>query len=462
MNTRTDIFASRPQLGQLFLLIVFAGIVTFAWWRGNTFCFSHAPGDHRDHNERAFHLLIIGSSAIVVVGALWRLWLSHRYKPWPLCDDATCPHVSVVVPVYNEGSGVLRTLTSIMESNYPRHKLQLIVVDDGSVDDSAFWIQLFAQKHQNQCVALKLKRNCGKRVALLFGFQCAVGELMVTIDSDCIVDQDAIRRLIVPMVLDPLIGAVAGHVKVLDEDSSVIRRMLSVSFALAFEFSRSAQSVLRCVFCTPGAFSAYRANAVKPILTEWAQQRFLGRPSRIAEDRALTNMILKSGWHTVYQTTAVARTRVPRNLRGLWRMHLRWARGNIRESIQYARMMPGQALSKPSIAANGNFLLTTVNLIAPFPLLLWCLINASQGLSGILNIAAWTVMGSSLVMGWYAYRYRTWNVAYGILYVFFWAFLCSWILPWAAITLRDDRWLTRSSRKSINENRHVKETRLGG
>ena len=134
------------------------------------------------------------------------------------------------------------------------------------------------------------------------------------------------------MLNDPQIGAVAGNVKVYNRSHSLMARMLAVRFVLAFDFLRASQSMYGCVTCTPGALSAYRAVALKPILKQWRTQTFMGLPANIGEDRALTNFVLRQGYHTSYQRSALVHTLVPETYRGLCRMYLRWDRSNFREN----------------------------------------------------------------------------------------------------------------------------------
>ena len=100
-------------------------------------------------------------------------------------------------------------------------------------------------------------------------------------------------------------------------------RMLAVRFVLAFDFLRASQSMYGCVTCTPGALSAYRAAALKPVLKKWRTQTFMGLPANIGEDRALTNFVLRQGYHTSYQRSALVHTVVPETYKGLCRMYLR-------------------------------------------------------------------------------------------------------------------------------------------
>ncbi len=131
---------------------------------------------------------------------------------------------------------------------------------------------------------------------------------------------------------NPKIGCVAGSVKVLNRNDSLITRFLKVSFSLSFGFSRAYQSQIRGLLTTPGALSIYRASAVKPVLTRWLHQTFLGVTCLTGEDRALTNLITSQGFHSVFQSNAVVWSNMPVSYTGMARMLLRWARSNIRET----------------------------------------------------------------------------------------------------------------------------------
>src|SRR4030042_550864 len=67
---------------------------------------------------------------------LWRVLLVLKYKPFESCSDKQLPRCTVIVPAYNEGKGVLMTLKSVVGSIYPANKLQIIAIDDGSIDDT--------------------------------------------------------------------------------------------------------------------------------------------------------------------------------------------------------------------------------------------------------------------------------------------------------------------------------------
>ncbi|MCX5893609.1 MAG: glycosyltransferase family 2 protein, partial [Deltaproteobacteria bacterium] len=262
---------------------------------------------------------------------LVRTVLWWRYKPYAL-PKGRLPRVTVIIPAYNEGAMVEKAIYAAAASDYPADRLEIICIDDGSSDDTWTYIERAQKRYPKLIKAIRFPKNRGKKEGLYTGFTQGTGEFFVTIDSDSLIKPDTVRQVIAPMLQDSRVGAVAGNVKVFNRVRCVMARMLAVRFVLAFDFLRASQSMYGFVTCTPGALSAYRGTALVPILEEWRQQTFMGRPANIGEDRALTNLVLRQGFHTVYQRSAVVYTKVPETYRGLVRMYLRWDRSNFREN----------------------------------------------------------------------------------------------------------------------------------
>lgn len=249
---------------------------------------------------------------------LYNLYLYFRYKPIESVSDDLLPTCTVIVPAYNEGKLVWDTLLSLAESDFPEQKMQLLAIDDGSKDDTWYWMQQAKLKLGDRLTIFQQPENKGKRHALYRGFELGTGEIFVTVDSDSIVKKDTLRNLVSPFVVDKKCGAVAGNVHVLNNKKALLPKMLNVSFVMSFEFMRSAESMLGSVLCTPGAAAAYRRDAVFACLPEWINQTFMGQPSDIGEDRAMTNMILKQGLHVLFQRNAYVLTNVPEEYKGLY------------------------------------------------------------------------------------------------------------------------------------------------
>jgi hyaluronan synthase len=239
-----------------------------------------------------------------------RIWFAWHYRPYkPVCDKKL-PSVTVIIPAYNEGAQVLHTVRSVVASEYPPEKMQINCVDDGSKDDTWEWMQRAKKEFPHRVKLIRQPFNSGKRLALREGFINGKGSVFVTIDSDSEILPDTLRHMVSPFVLDPRVGGVAGNVRVLNTAESPIPKMLEVSFAYAFDFIRSGQSVYGGVFCTPGALSAYRADVVRANLSTWINQTFMGKRATIGEDRALTNLILRMGYRVVYQRKAIVNTKI--------------------------------------------------------------------------------------------------------------------------------------------------------
>ena len=264
------------------------------------------------------------------------LWI--RYRPCDRSTHASAPSMTVIIPAYNEGVMVEQAIESVAFARYPRERLEVIVVDDGSTDDTWAYIQRAVKRHPGLVTTLKLEHNQGKRAALAAGFRAARGAILVTIDSDSVIEADALLAMAGPF-RNPRVGAVAGKVAAYNRDQGFISRMLHVRYALAFDLQRRVQSTYRTVYCCPGALAAYRASVIGEILEPWLAQRFLGVPCTYGEDRALTNAILECGYDTVYQGSAVVRTLVPNTYAGLCKMYLRWDRSYIREEIGFVRIV---------------------------------------------------------------------------------------------------------------------------
>ncbi|HZH70034.1 MAG TPA: glycosyltransferase family 2 protein, partial [Flavobacteriaceae bacterium] len=261
----------------------------------------------------------------------------YKYKPIQSVTDKELPSVTVVVPAFNEGRFVFDTLKSVIKSDYPKDKVQLIAIDDGSNDDTWEWMQKAKEELGDSVSIYQQPANKGKRHALYRGFNLASGDVFVTIDSDSIIDKNTLRNLVSPFLIDKNCGAVAGNVKIHNSKKAIIPKMLNVSFAFTFGFIRAAQSQMKTVLCTPGALSAYRKEAVMNCLEDWMNQTFLGVKTDIGEDRAMTNMIMKQGYNILFQSNALVYTNIPETYQTLRRMFTRWERSNVRENIMMSK-----------------------------------------------------------------------------------------------------------------------------
>ncbi len=269
------------------------------------------------------------------------------------------------------------------------------------------------------------------------------GDIFVTIDSDSVIEKDTLRQVVAPMMQDPQIGAVAGNVKVYNRHQCLVGKMLAVRFVLSFDFLRASQSWYGAVTCTPGALSAYRRDAVLPHVDAWLHQTFLGSPCHHSEDRALTNFVLRSGFYSVYQRSAIVHTLVPETYKGLCKMYLRWERGNVRESFVQMGYLFTKYRTKHRLLPIVDFFMTQIEF--PLTYLFLGLLLGSIVVYPLVFVKFLAALGviSAVYMIYYVVLEKDLDFIYGVIYSYYAFFLLQWIYPYAFLTVRNRHWLTR-------------------
>ena len=371
----------------------------------------------------------------------FRTLLWFRYRPFPAARADEAPSLTVIIPAYNEGAMVAQSIDSVARARYPRERLEIFVVDDGSKDDTWVHIQAAAARHPGIVTALKFEQNRGKRAALEAGFRRARGEVVVTIDSDSTIDPDTLLAIAGPF-RDQRVGAVAGKVVVLNRREGVIPRMLQTRYILAFDLLRAVQSTYRTVYCCPGALTAYRASAVREVLDAWMDQRFLGAPCTYGEDRSMTNFMLDRGYDTVYQRTAVVHTVVPVTYKKLCKMYLRWDRSYVREELRLARIVWKRPLRARFVAV-WDMVITNLRYPVSYAAMVLLAIVVVHDPTSLLRIVFAIGLMSAFNMLYYAHSERSGDLVFGILYAYFSFFSLFWIFPYAVATVRSRSWMTR-------------------
>lgn len=375
----------------------------------------------------------------LLLGFRTLLWFRYRVSPSATLADA--PPLTVIIPAYNEGAMVAQTIRSVAAAHYPKERLEIIVVDDGSRDDTWKYIQAASAHLPGQVTALRFPHNRGKRAALEAGFRQARGDVVVTIDSDSVIERNTLLEITGPF-RNPRVGAVAGKVSVYNRHEGLIPRMLHVRYVLSFDMLRAIQSTYGTVNCCPGALSAYRLSVIREILDKWVTQTFLGVPSTYGEDRALTNFILARGFDTVYQRTAVVHTVVPRTYTKLCKMYLRWNRSYVREEIRFAGIIWKRPLKSLLFALVENTITNLRYPIGYLTLALLVVLTLSHPMTFFRVMSAIGLM-STFYMLYYLRSERSWSVVYGIFYAYYSFFMLFWVFPFAVLTVRARSWMTR-------------------
>lgn len=235
--------------------------------------------------------------------------------------EASEPTVSVLIPAWNEEVGILKTVQSVLDTQYKN--LEVIVINDGSTDATDEIVTDFVrdyESHNHSTTVVKYLSlpNGGKAIALNQAVTMASGEIIVTIDADCVMDRKAIAN-IVKQFTDKDVAAVAGNV-IIGNRCKYIEVMQQLEYLYGFFFKR-ADSIFNSVYIVGGAAAAYRKN----VLVD------LGGfdPRIITEDIEMSTRILASGYKSRYAADAVVYTEGPASWAGLCNQRLRWKFGRL-------------------------------------------------------------------------------------------------------------------------------------
>ncbi len=388
---------------------------------------------------------LLFSALFIIGGLLFQTYLWFLYKPDALDKDEEIdwPFISVIIPAYNEEDSLSVAVDSVMTANYPKDKIEVICINDGSQDLTYFYMLRAKQKYGDVIRIINFKKNQGKRRALYSGFKSARGSIIVTVDSDSKVGRNALRNVILPIIKDKDTAAVSGRVSVLNEKDNFLTRMMTIRYGVSFDFGRAYESVYGAVFTCPGALSAYRSDVLNKFMKDWANQKFMGIPCTYGEDRGLTTYVLSLGYQTKYQSNAIVYTMVPPTIDGMNKMYLRWARSSIRESILFARFMFSPYREKNKFLPIFDFVF--LNILYPFQIISLFLLFYSflvNPLFLLRHIAFLTVAAFFLSL-YYLKTNKSLKFLYGIPYALLTAFALWWIMPYAAMTMKNQSWLTK-------------------
>jgi peptidoglycan-N-acetylglucosamine deacetylase len=259
---------------------------------------------------------ILMSARLIIVGIF--AVIDRLRRPHRQASPGFNPRVAVLVPAYNEEKVIVRTVRSVLHSDYKN--LRVIVVDDGSKDRTADVArEAYTKEIAAGRVLVLSKPNGGKAAALNCGLEQLDEEIYVGIDADTVIAPDAISKLI-PHFEDAKIGAVAGNAKV-GNRVNLWTRWQALEYITSQNFERRALDLFHVVTVVPGAIGAWRTVAVKAAG---------GYPlNTVAEDADLTMNLLEQGLKVDYEDRSLAFTEAPIDARGLMRQRFRWSFGTL-------------------------------------------------------------------------------------------------------------------------------------
>lgn len=257
------------------------------------------------------------------------------------------PKVAAIVPAYNEEKVLIKTIDSLLSSDYPN--LEVVVVDDGSSDQTHKIVDDYFGK--NEKIKNFKKENGGKSSAINFGLEKTDAEIVIILDADTIIKSDAIRKLAI-YFRDKNIGAVAGNAKV-GNRVNFLTKMQAIEYITSQNLERRAFNVFNSIRVVAGAIGAWRRD----VIIEAGGFTH----DTLAEDTDMTLKILRLGYRIEYEPTAIAYTEAPETIESFMKQRFRWMHGTFQAIWKHM-----DTLLKPSYGSMGLIAIPDVLLFQVF------------------------------------------------------------------------------------------------
>ena len=239
------------------------------------------------------------------------------------------PTVSILVPAHNEDKVIGKLLQGMTELTYPKNKLQVIIIDDGSTDNTGQIAEEFANRyefinvlHRNHKIGGK-----GKAAAMNYGFKSSKGEIVLCFDADYYPQNDIVEKLVKGFV-DPKIGAVQGRPVVLNEPQNIVTRLIALERIGGYRVDQEARDVLGLIPQFGGTVGGFRRSIFEKIggFDE----------SMLTEDTDLTFQIYLEGYKVRYVGEAECYEEAVNSWKAYWRQRHRWARGHMQVCFKHS------------------------------------------------------------------------------------------------------------------------------
>ena len=236
------------------------------------------------------------------------------------------PGVTITVPAYNEGLSVKKTVESLLKLNYPKSKLFIILVDDGSKDDGKTWGVMQEYKDHPQ-IRIFTKENGGKFTAQNLGLENTQTEFMGCLDSDSEVNPEALNR-IMTYFADPAVMAVAPTI-ISHNEGNIVQRAQKVDYELQI-YIKKMYAFIDAIHVTPGPFSIFRKSVFDKIGPY--------KHAHLTEDQEIAMRMHQNGMKIEHAPDAYVYTNTPKTVKALYKQRTRWIYGFIRNSLDYKHM----------------------------------------------------------------------------------------------------------------------------
>lgn len=232
------------------------------------------------------------------------------------------PTVSILIPAHNEEVVIRQTLKAMVQLSYPKHLLEIIVINDNSSDGTGAIVRSFSDQydHVHMIETKPPFAGKGKSTALNEGLKASTGEVICVYDADNMPEQKAVYHLVLGLLNDPKAGAVVGKFRVINAAKNLLTKFINIETICFQWMAQGGRWKWFSIATIPGTNFAIRRHILEE-LGGWDVHA-------LAEDTELTIRVYNLGYVIRFFPAAITWEQEPETWKVWWRQRTRWARGN--------------------------------------------------------------------------------------------------------------------------------------
>ncbi len=266
-------------------------------------------------------------------------------------------NVTVVVPAFNEEASVEKTINSVLNLDYPRDKIKLIVVNDGSKDDTKNVVENIINKNKDRNIVLINQENSGKGAALNNALKNCNSEYFVCLDADSTVKEDALKKML--PYFDDETAVVLPLIKI-SKVKSFLEKLQWAEYLINF-FYKKIMGEIDAVHVAPGPFSIYKTEVLKKLNGFDADN--------LTEDLEMTFRIQMNHYKVKQLLSVEVYTEVPNTFKEFYKQRDRWYKGTMLNIFRYREVLFNKkygdfgVLQVPRVAIAGILAITMLFIV---------------------------------------------------------------------------------------------------
>jgi len=276
--------------------------------------------------DKIFWLILIGMLAVYLSYFAAMFLLSRRKLKFK--KEEIFPEVSLIIPTFNEARVILRKLNNICELKYPKEKLETILVDSASKDETVSLAEKFLSERGKEfnMRLVSLKERLGKASALNHVWQMCNGEIVIISDADCLLESNSVSE-VVKAFADSSVGVVTGS-HVIVNPGKFAAKSVENNYRSIFSVLRQGESYLDSTPIVNGQLCAYRKKLIENL-----------NEDSVCDDIELAMRIRRKGYRIVFEPRAVFFEFTPRKFLARLKQKSRRAQGIIQQLFRFSNMM---------------------------------------------------------------------------------------------------------------------------